>query len=41
VVANGDHSFKLSRKDPKAQAAVYADVQRAIIDFIAQTSHQR
>jgi hypothetical protein len=39
VVANGDHSFKLSRKDPKAQAAVYADVQRAIITFIVQTSH--
>jgi hypothetical protein len=34
VVANGDHSFKLSRKDPAAQAAVYAEVQRAIADFI-------
>ena len=28
---SGDHSFKLSRKDPAAQAAVYADVQRAIV----------
>jgi predicted alpha/beta-hydrolase family hydrolase len=34
AVANGDHSFKLSRKDPAAQAAVYAAVQRAIVDFI-------
>jgi predicted alpha/beta-hydrolase family hydrolase len=34
VVAKGDHSFKLPRKDPVAQAAVYADVQRAIVDFI-------
>ena len=44
VVQNGDHSFKLSRKDPAAQAAAYADVQRAIIAFIAfiaQTAHQR
>jgi uncharacterized protein len=41
VVEKGDHSFKLSRKDPGAQAAVHADVQRAIIAFIAQTSHQR
>lgn len=39
AVANGDHSFKLSRKDPAGQAAVYADVQRAIVDFIRrQTS---
>jgi predicted alpha/beta-hydrolase family hydrolase len=34
VVAKGDHSFKLPRKDPVAQAAVYAGVQRAIVDFI-------
>jgi predicted alpha/beta-hydrolase family hydrolase len=34
VVGKGDHSFKLPRKDPVAQAAVYADVQRAIVDFI-------
>ena len=39
VVESGDHSFKLSRKDPAAQAAVYAEVQRAIIGFIVQTSH--
>jgi len=41
VVQNGDHSFKLSRKDPAAQAAAYADAQRTIIAFIAQTAHQR
>ena len=34
VVAQGDHSFKLSRKDPAAQAAIYAGVQRAIVDFV-------
>jgi predicted alpha/beta-hydrolase family hydrolase len=39
VVQNGDHSFKLSRKDPAAQAAAYVDAQRAIIGFIVRTSH--
>ena len=34
AVTKGDHSFKLSRKDPAAQAGVYADVQRAIAAFI-------
>ena len=34
VVTHGDHSFKLSKKDPAAQAQVYADVQRAIVSFI-------
>ena len=34
IVDKGDHSFKLSRKDPAAQAQVYADVQRAIVHFI-------
>jgi len=38
VVAKGDHSFKLPRKDPAAQAAVYADVQRAIVDFITAST---
>jgi predicted alpha/beta-hydrolase family hydrolase len=35
VVERGDHSFKLSRKDPAAQAAIYADVQRAIVTFVS------
>ena len=35
VVEQGDHSFKLSRKDPAAQAAVYAAVQQAIADWIS------
>jgi predicted alpha/beta-hydrolase family hydrolase len=35
AVANGDHSFKLSRKDPAAQAQVYADIQRAIVSFVS------
>jgi uncharacterized protein len=34
VVAQGDHSFKLSKKDPAAQARVYAGVQQAIVSFI-------
>jgi predicted alpha/beta-hydrolase family hydrolase len=35
IVERGDHSFKLSRKDPAAQAAIYADVQRAIVTFVS------
>jgi hypothetical protein len=35
VVEHGDHSFKLSRKDPAAQAAVYAGVQQAIVSFVS------
>jgi predicted alpha/beta-hydrolase family hydrolase len=38
VVAQGDHSFKLTRKDPAAQAAVYAEVQQAIADWISATA---
>jgi predicted alpha/beta-hydrolase family hydrolase len=38
VVIGGDHSFKLPRKDPAAQAAVYAGVQRAIVDFITAST---
>ena len=34
VVAQGDHSFKLSRKDPEAQAAIYAGLQRVIAGWI-------
>ena len=34
VAAQGDHSFKLSRKDPAAQAAMYAEVQRSIAAWI-------
>jgi predicted alpha/beta-hydrolase family hydrolase len=35
VVAQGDHSFKLSRKDPAAQAKALEDVQRAIVSFVS------
>ena len=34
VAAQGDHSFKLSRKDPAAQAALYAELQRVIASWI-------
>ncbi len=34
VVEGGDHSFKLSRKDPAAQAAAHANVQQTIVSWI-------
>lgn len=34
VVSGGDHSFKLSKRDPARQAAVNADVQRAIVNWM-------
>jgi predicted alpha/beta-hydrolase family hydrolase len=34
VVAGGDHSFKLGRKDAAAQAAVYSDAQRTIVEWM-------
>ena len=34
VVTGGDHSLKVSRRDPHAQAAVYDDVQRTIVRWI-------
>jgi len=35
AVAQGDHSFKLSKRDPAAQAQVYSDIQRAIVSFVS------
>jgi uncharacterized protein len=34
VVVGGDHSLKVSRRDPKVQAAVYDDVQRTIVRWM-------
>jgi len=34
VVAGGDHSLKVSRRDPQVQATVYDDVQRTIVRWI-------
>jgi predicted alpha/beta-hydrolase family hydrolase len=34
VVNGGDHSFKISKRDPAAQAAVYGDVQKTIVEWI-------
>ena len=34
VVDGGDHSFKLSRKDPARQAAVYDEVRRTSVEWI-------
>ena len=35
VVDGGDHSFKLSGKNPERQQAVFEDVQRTIVEWIA------
>jgi uncharacterized protein len=35
AVAQGDHSFKLSRKDPALQAKAYADAQQAVVTFVS------
>ena len=37
VVADGDHSFKLPRRNPAAQGAVFSNVQRTIANWIAST----
>jgi predicted alpha/beta-hydrolase family hydrolase len=37
IVNDGDHSFKLPRKNPAAQTAVYASVQSTIANWIAST----
>jgi uncharacterized protein len=34
VVAGGDHSLKISRRDPQVQTAVYNEVQRAIVQWV-------
>jgi uncharacterized protein len=36
AVPQGDHSFKLSRRDAAAQAAVYAAIQRTIIAWVRE-----
>ena len=38
VVNGGDHSFKLSRNDPAAQAAALDDVARTVVEWIQQVS---
>jgi hypothetical protein len=40
VVAGGDHSLKLSRRDGAAQAAVYDAVQRTIVEWITTLNSQ-
>jgi len=34
VIAGGDHSFKMSKKDPARQAEIYAEIQRTIAAWI-------
>jgi predicted alpha/beta-hydrolase family hydrolase len=38
VVAGGDHSFKVSGGDSSRQAAVYGEIQRAIVEWINERS---
>jgi uncharacterized protein len=38
VVDGGDHSLKVSRRDAAAQAVLYDDVQRAIVDWMASVT---
>jgi predicted alpha/beta-hydrolase family hydrolase len=42
VVTGGDHSLKVSRRDSRPQAAVYDDVQRTIVQWMASViAHRR
>jgi predicted alpha/beta-hydrolase family hydrolase len=34
AIAGGDHSFKLSRKDPARQAEIHAEIQRTIAGWV-------
>ncbi|HMD33635.1 MAG TPA: alpha/beta fold hydrolase [Vicinamibacterales bacterium] len=34
VVSGGDHSFKITRRNPFEQTAVYDDIQRTIVEWI-------
>jgi predicted alpha/beta-hydrolase family hydrolase len=36
AVPQGDHSFKLSRRDPAAQAAIYVAIQRTIVAWVRE-----
>jgi uncharacterized protein len=38
AVDNGDHSFKLQKRDPARQAEVYRSIQQAIVGWIASTT---
>jgi uncharacterized protein len=37
AVENGDHSFKLQKRDPVRQAEVYRSIQQTIVGWIAST----
>jgi len=41
VVPEGDHSFKTPRRDPRAQAAVYDDVQRVVVEWMREIIDRR
>ena len=38
TVNGGDHSFRVSGKDPERQKAVYEEIQRAIVTWIRETT---
>src|SRR5262249_61115462 len=35
VVDGGDHSFKVPKKDPQTQAAVYANIQQTMVGWMS------
>ncbi len=39
VVNGGDHSFKISKRDPAAQAAVFVGVQQTIVQWMRRVIH--
>ena len=41
VVEGGDHSFKLTSKDPARQATVFDDVQQTILEWIRARQGRR
>jgi hypothetical protein len=41
VASGGDHSFKLSRRDARAQAALYEEVQQTIVRWIETVTNGR
>jgi uncharacterized protein len=41
VVTGGDHSFKVARQTAQEQAAIYANVQQAIVAWMAATPARR
>jgi predicted alpha/beta-hydrolase family hydrolase len=39
VVSGGDHSFKITRRNPSEQTAIHDDIQRTIVEWIDGVCH--